>query len=84
MAVLPGGKKKEAVITRRPYYRGGCNAGFHCIPGNSLNLPVTAVISQHSRVTLLPSDIKDFAMLTTQRFWQETYSFIVRCHVTLM
>ena len=28
---LPGGPKKVAVITRRPYYRGGRKAGFHCI-----------------------------------------------------
>ena len=65
------------------YYQGGGKAGFHSIPGNSLNLAVTEVISQHLRVTLLPSDIIDFAMLPTQRFWQKNYSFIVRTHVTL-
>ena len=58
------------------YYQGGCKAGFHSIPGNSLNLAVTEVISQHLRVTLLPSDIIDFAMLPTQRFWQETVSLL--------
>ena len=58
------------------YYQGACKAGFHSIPGNSLNLAVTEVISQHLRVTLLPSDIIDFAMLPTQRFWQETVSLL--------
>ena len=80
MDVLPA--KKVAVITRRPYYQGGRKAGFHCLPGNSLNLAVTAVINQHLQVTLLSSDIIDFAMSPTQRFWQETYSFIIRTHVT--
>ena len=27
---LPGSQKKLAIITRRPYYRGGCKAKFHC------------------------------------------------------
>ena len=31
MAVLPG-RKKVAVITRCPYYRGGRKAGLHGIP----------------------------------------------------
>ena len=30
-AVLPGGPKKVAVITRSSYSPGGRKAGFHCI-----------------------------------------------------
>ena len=32
MALFTRRPKKVAVITRRPYYRGGRKAGFHCIP----------------------------------------------------
>ena len=42
------------------------------IAGNSWNLAVTAVVSQHSRVAKLPSEVIDFAMLPAQRFWQQT------------
>ena len=44
--------------------------------GNSLNLAVTAVVGQHSRVTMhcFPPDVIDFAMLPTQRFWRESVS----------
>ena len=35
MTVLPGGRKKMAVITRRTYYRDGYKAGFHCTQNSS-------------------------------------------------
>ena len=41
------------------------------IAGNSLNLAVTAVVGQHSRVTVhcrLLSDVKDVAMLAGKSF----------------
>ena len=43
--------------------------------GNSLNLTVTAVVGKYYFVgnsALLPSEVKDFATLPTQRFWRET------------
>ena len=45
--------------------------------GNSLNLTVMAVVGQQA---LLHSDIIDFAILSTQRFWRE--QFYVRYYVT--
>ena len=35
MTVLPGGRKKLAVITRWTNYRGGRKAGFHCTQNSS-------------------------------------------------
>ena len=40
--------------------------------GNSLNLAETAVVGQHSQVTVQHSDVIDFAMWPAQRFWRET------------
>ena len=45
--------------------------------GNSLNLALKAVVGQ---TTLLPSDVRDFAMLPAEILAGN--SFIVRCHVT--
>ena len=43
--------------------------------GSSLNLAVTAVVGEHSRVTMHCYPMtSDFAMLPTQRFWRETVS----------
>ena len=42
--------------------------------GISLNLAVTAVVGQHSRVTVhrYSLDVIDFAMLPAEKFWRET------------
>ena len=40
--------------------------------GNSLNLALTAVVGQS---TLLPSDVRDFAMLPAE-IWRETVSLL--------
>ena len=47
-------------------------------PGNSLNLAVTAVVGQHSRVTVqcYPLDLIDFEILRAERFWRETVSLL--------
>ena len=43
----------------------------------SLNLAVTAVVGQHSRVTVpVTPDVIDVATLPAQRFWQETVSLL--------
>ena len=45
--------------------------------GSSLNLAVTAVVGEHSRVTMHCYPMtSDFAMLPTQRFWRETVSLL--------
>ena len=49
------------------------------IAGNSWNLAVKlmTVVGQHSQVKKqLPSEVRDFAMLPAQRFWQETVSLL--------
>ena len=53
---------------------------------NSLNFHVMAVVSQHSQFkgsrgtlcnsAVLRCEVKDFAMMPTQRFWRETVSLL--------
>ena len=52
----------------------GTSLQVNCyIAGNSLNLAATAVVVNIVGISaLLPSDVIDFAMLPTLRFWQET------------
>ena len=40
--------------------------------GNSLDLAETAVVGQHSQVTVQHSDVIDFAMWPAQRLWRDT------------
>ena len=56
----------------------------HFEEGNSLNLAVTAVVRHKiaGNSAQLPSDVLYFAMLPSQRFWRETVSFNIRCHVS--
>ena len=61
----------EVTVSRVCYIAGNFEAE------NSLNLAVTEVISQHSRVTLhCYPRTSFFAILPSQRFWRETVSLL--------
>ena len=55
-----------------------CHIAGNFEAGNSLNLIVIVFVGQHSWVNsaLLPSDVINFAMLPTPRFWWQTVSLL--------
>ena len=58
--------------------QGICYIAGNFEAGNSLNLAITAVVSQYS---LLPSDVLEFCNVVRSETL-EGHSFIIRCHVT--
>ena len=57
---LPGDQKKVAVITRRPYYRGSCKAGFHCISNGAFCVWLSALNGMNLDLQI-PCDIAPFS-----------------------
>ena len=60
MVVFSGPPKKVAVITRRPYYRGSCKAGFHCISNGAFCVRLSALNGINLDLQI-PCDIAPFS-----------------------